>query len=335
LLALAGCTAPDDKAGGKRAGSGEHAETVDAHDTQEPDGGDSGEADGDDGDDSGTDTPAPTLEYARDCPASGFHMALDSYASATLGLPTKFQVQMDDIDYDGDGEVLASITIVEHSTPWLPAHLRVYESARPVVNGDAVVQLLSRFVGTFTAEVVLTSTDGGASEPWQCALSWHNGDRLRIELQVESDVASDIELHGLVDGAAPYSSKDATWCNEIVFGPDEDSDDDDIRYDGRPDWDHSRQAWVGTRAGTGMTVDAAIYARSVLAWDDEDRTVPHEVSVRAYSHDTLLFDERARLHESDLWTVGRVSLGDASSEAAHLDTLINDVTYAPPSYCSE
>ncbi len=262
-------------------------------------------------------------------------MAVDSAGPATEELPHKFKVEMDDVVYDGDGDVLASITIIEHSTPWLPAHLRVYETARPVVNGDAVIMIQSRYVGHFVAEVTLTSTDGGISEPWRCGLTWKNGNRLRLELQVEPDAASDIELHGLVNGAAMYSSGDATWCNAYVLGPDKDSENDDIRYDGHPDWDDSQMAWIITPSGSDMTVDAAIFARSVLAWDDEDRSIPHEVSVRAYSYDTLLFDERSRLNERDMWTVGRVVLGDASSEEARLESMINDVSHARPSVCSE
>lgn len=301
-------------------------------------GGDDGESGDDDGggegSDSGTGSTSPVLEYKRACPPSGLDFTVDNAAPATEGSPTKFDVVMDDIEYDGDGDVLAAIRVSEHSTPWLPAHLRVYESPRPVVNGDAVVHIQSRFVGTFSVTVELTSTDGGTSEPWQCDLNWRNGDRLRVELQVEPGATSDIELHGLVSGAELYSSGDATWCNEIVLGPDSESEHDDVLFDGTADWDGSQIAWVGSRGGVERTVDAAVYARSVLAWEDEARTIPHELSVRAYSFGNLLFDERARLREGEVWTIGRVALGEASSEAAYLETMFDSTSYPLRTTCA-
>jgi hypothetical protein len=335
LLALAGCTAPDDKAGGERAGSGEHAETIDAHDTQEPDGGDSGEADGDEGDEA----PLP-ISLRVECPEDGLHFRVPTKDEYREHAPASLFINPEDVDYAGSEPVFAKIDVAASTLPWTPPQTAQGSAWTEIVEGGDALMFQSDFVASFTINVSLRAGDSETQTPWTCEMQWHSFNRIWLEVQSATGVTSDVQLHGLINQAEVdetdiYSAEDVTWCNTKWEGPNPEAATDDVHYEVARDRIGASMAVMYGPAVVDTSVDLVATAEDITQWDDEDTSLRPETELRVYSFDTLLHSERVRFDNNTTYHLGTITADSTATEEATFTPVQALIPSSPHSVCQD
>jgi hypothetical protein len=335
LLALAGCTAPDDKAGGERDGSGEHAETVDVHDTDGGGGADSGATGGDDGEEA----PLP-ISLGVECPEDGLHFSVPTEDELRELAPASFYITPEVVDYAGPDPVYAKIEVAESSLPWAPPLTAQGRDWTEVVEGGDILMFQSDFVGIFTIAVSLRAGASATQTPWTCEMQWHNFNRFWVELQSAPGVTSDVQLHGLinqetVDETDVYSPDDVTWCNQRWDGPNPDASTDDVHHGVVTDRIGASIAVLYGPAVVDTNIDLVATAEDVTQWDDEDPSLRPETELRVYSFDTLLHSERVRFDNNTTYHLGTIQADATATEEATFTPVQALIPSSPHSMCQD